>query len=403
VKSKPRLSRRPEAFALALLLLCILCAAAGVVHPRAAGSATEEWVSYIPVAQQTDLDILSCGGRTFAKVKLTFSDGGYRVTDWGQPVRLGGDFSVDLKAERWTGGSIQVITVVEHVYDLGSLAPGTYSFAVGSRGTFIKSEQFVVGSASTATPSPADDPSVFVWQHYRDFLGRDPDVQGFGFWTWNVTSGCLATDAACLERKRVDTSAAFFLSIEFQQTGFLVERTYRASYGRAPRRAEFLPDAHAISRGVIVNAPGWQTALEANKSAFFDDWVSRPDFKFNFDQLTDAQFLDRLAANAGFTLDAATREGLLSDLAGGRRTRASALRAVVEDAAFQRQEYNRAFVLMQYFGYLQRNPDDAPDGDLRGYNFWLSKLDQFGGDYVRAEMVRAFINSAEYRARFCGQ
>jgi hypothetical protein len=64
------------------------------------------------------------------------------------------------------------------------------------------------------------------------------------------------------------------------------------------------------------------------------------------------------------------------------------------------QEFNKAFVLMEYFGYLQRNPNDAPDGNFDGYNFWLNKLNQFNGDYVKAEMVKAFISSSEYRSRF---
>ena len=63
-------------------------------------------------------------------------------------------------------------------------------------------------------------------------------------------------------------------------------------------------------------------------------------------------------------------------------------------------EFNRAFVLMQYFGYLRRNPNDAPDGDYTGYDFWLTKLNQFNGDYIAAEMVKAFISSGEYRKRF---
>src|SRR5207253_4092162 len=80
--------------------------------------------------------------------------------------------------------------------------------------------------------------------------------------------------------------------------------------------------------------------------------------------------------------------------------RARALRDVAEDAMLTQQEFNRAFVLMQYFGYLRRNPNDAPDSDFSGYNFWLEKLDQFQGDFVQAEMVKAFITSAEYRNRF---
>jgi hypothetical protein len=80
--------------------------------------------------------------------------------------------------------------------------------------------------------------------------------------------------------------------------------------------------------------------------------------------------------------------------------RADVLKKIAEHPALVRQESDRAFVLMQYFGYLRRNPDAGPDTDFSGYNFWLQKLEQFGGDFHKAEMVRAFIESAEYRARF---
>jgi hypothetical protein len=55
---------------------------------------------------------------------------------------------------------------------------------------------------------------------------------------------------------------------------------------------------------------------------------------------------------------------------------------------------------MQYFGYLRRNPNDPSDTDYTGYNFWLTKLNQFNGNFVTAEMVKAFIVSGEYRGRF---
>jgi hypothetical protein len=80
--------------------------------------------------------------------------------------------------------------------------------------------------------------------------------------------------------------------------------------------------------------------------------------------------------------------------------RARALRSVAENTTLNRQEFNRAFVLMQYFGYLRRNPNDAPDFDFAGYQFWLDKLNSFGGDYVRSEMVRSFLVAQEYRRRF---
>ncbi|PYS98641.1 MAG: hypothetical protein DMF65_10130, partial [Acidobacteria bacterium] len=89
--------------------------------------------------------------------------------------------------------------------------------------------------------------------------------------------------------------------------------------------------------------------------------------------------------------------------------------SVIESGSVFNAEYNPAFVLMQYYGYLRRNPDDPPDNNFSGYDFWLTKLNNFslpGEDMrndaqaqarvQRAEMVRAFIESIEYRQRFGG-
>ena len=358
------------------------------------------WQPFIPKPAQTNLDVLTCGGRTFVKVKITFSDTSYRIVDWGQVQKTNNHFLVDIKAEHHNGGALQVIVPVERVYDLGVLGPGSYDFTAASRNVVLQSKPFNVGGVNPL--SPVDDAAVFVSQHYADFLGRNPDDQGFGFWIRNLTNGC-GTDAACVERKRIDTSAAFFLSIEFQRTGFMVYRLYRASYGRMPRREEFLPDARTAANGVIVNMPGWESAMAENQRAFVDDWVNHPDFKFDFDQLSNDQYVDRLVANTGGTLAPGTRAALIDDLAAGRQTRAAVLRTIADDGNFAAKEFNSAFVLMQYFGYLQRNPDEAPDTDMRGFNFWLGKLNQFNGDYVKADMVKAFITSSEYRARFCSQ
>jgi len=75
---------------------------------------------------------------------------------------------------------------------------------------------------------------------------------------------------------------------------------------------------------------------------------------------------------------------------------------VAENAALNAAEFNRAFVLAEYFGYLRRNPNDAPEAtlDYTGYDFWLTKLNQFNGNFINAEMVKAFITSNEYRQRF---
>jgi hypothetical protein len=114
------------------------------------------------------------------------------------------------------------------------------------------------------------------------------------------------------------------------------------------------------------------------------------------------QFVDTLNQNAGGALSPAERIQLVNDLTTGAKTRAQVLRAVAEDEDLRSAEKNKAFVLAEYFGYLRRNPYDPPEPtlDFAGYNFWLGKLNQFGGNYIAAEMVKAFITSGEYRQRF---
>jgi hypothetical protein len=115
--------------------------------------------------------------------------------------------------------------------------------------------------------------------------------------------------------------------------------------------------------------------------------------------MTPAQFVDALNTNAGNPLSSSERNQLVSDLTTNVKTRAQVLRAVAEDPDLNTLDFNRAFVLMQYFGYLRRNPDDLPDTDYTGYDFWLTKLNQFNGNYNAAEMVKSFIVSGEYRQR----
>ena len=116
--------------------------------------------------------------------------------------------------------------------------------------------------------------------------------------------------------------------------------------------------------------------------------------------MSPSQFVDTLNANTSGALSAAERDALVSDLTSGAKTRGEVLRAVAENAQVVRQQSNRAFVLMQYFGYLRRNPDDPPDSDFAGHAFWLDKLNQFNGNFINAEMVNAFLVSEEYRKRF---
>jgi hypothetical protein len=249
-----------------------------------------------------------------------------------------------------------------------------------------------------ALSNPIDDSETFVRQHYLDFLNREPDTAGWEFWTENIES--CGDDLNCREVKRIDTSAAYFLSIEFQQTGYLVHRYYRASFGRRPLFSEFLRDTQTIGDGVIVNSPGWAELLESHIRAFNNEWIARPEFGSIYDALNNGQFVDTLIANTGTTFTETDRDAFVDVLNNGAMTRAQVLRLISESEAFYNAEYNAAFVEMQYFGYLRRNPQDPPDNDLSGYNFWLNKLNEFDGDFRGAEMVKAFLVSGEYRERF---
>src|SRR6185295_5292038 len=152
---------------------------------------------------------------------------------------------------------------------------------------------------------------------------------------------CQQPGATCsAEVRRINVSAAFFLSIEFQETGYLVYRMYKAGYGNLAgtpvplRLNEFLPDTQQIGKGVQVGVGDWQTQLENNKAAFALAFVSRARFTTAFPtSLTPAQFVDALFTNGGVTPSATDRDAAIAEFSGAGNTsdvpaRARALRRV---------------------------------------------------------------------------
>ena len=258
----------------------------------------------------------------------------------------------------------------------------------------------------TNVPITIDDSDFFVQQQYVDFLSRFPDPDGFSFWQGEINQ--CGSNATCRETKRINVSAAFFLSIESQETGFFIYKTYKAAFGNLPgkpvpvRRETFMPEARGIANGIIVGQGNWQQELNDHKNAYVLAFVQRSDFVSKYPaSLSAGAYVDALFATAGVTPTAQERQAAVTAFgSGGNAGRAAALRSVVESQTLHNHEFNNAFVLQQYFGYLKRNPDEGPDVDFSGYSFWLGKLNQFHGNFVQAEMVKAFINSDEYRARF---
>jgi uncharacterized protein (TIGR03118 family) len=419
--------------------------------------------------------------------------------------------------------------------------------------------------AVAPTTNPIDDATFFVRQHYLDFLNREPDAAGQAFWVNQITS---CGDPICVDLRRINVSAAFFLSIEFQQTGMLAYLTHRSAFGSSASGSpapvlygNFERDVQALQKDFVFGAVGHEAQLEANKVAYFNEFVTRPEFVNKYPAtMTNAQYVDALLASAGidpanqrlfvatltnaqenpptnptlstggarpassgtakfrfntaqtqmtftatinniditgsqtpdtndnltvahihagaavtpatngpvvwgffgspfndnnpndqafgplpgggvggvfsgkwdapegngttlaaqltnlrtgkayinfhtvqfgggeirgnFPSETAFRDALLAGLNGATETRATVLRKVAESEELASNEFNRAFVTMQYFGYLRRDPDTS------GFNFWLNKLNAFNGNFQNAEMVKAFITSSEYRQRF---
>ena len=302
----------------------------------------------------------------------------------------------------------------------------------------------------------------------------------------NQITSC-GSDTACVSSRRIDVSAAFFFSTEFQQSGFFVYLMNKAAFGANPLYGDYI-----IGKNLLG------AATDADKTNFANTFVTRLDFRSTLDALTNAQYVDRLLANVGFSQKVFTttltgsqasppnpstatgtstivlssdestatislsfsglsssevvaninnrfgavfplpqgqvsnfqvgtasflsdlkaglasislvssnsnpnpeifgryasfRQTLVNGLNNGTESRASVLRKVVENSDVQQSQFNAAFVLLEYFGYLRRDPDTG------GYNFWLNVLNNTNPPNVRG-MVCAFLTSAEYQTRF---
>jgi subtilisin family serine protease len=339
--------------------------------------------------------------------------GGFAGTSMSTPV-VTGSVALLLQANAGlTNANIKSVIENNATRDSFVQAAGIDGSGWNSRFGFGKLNIAAAISSLGSTPSnPIDDSQVFVTQHYQDFLNRQPDSSGLAFWTNNIES--CGADTNCRAVKRVDTSAAFFLSIEFQQTGNMVYKMWKAGFGNAAgtpvaiRRANFMTDtqtARSSPNQIIVGQGDWQNQLEQNKQAFALAFVQRPAFQSAHGNQDVNTYVASLFNNAGVTpsgAETSTAVTAFNNAGGGNAGRAAALRSVVDSTSVSNALFNESFVLMQYFGYLQRDPDAPPEPtrDYSGYTFWLNKLNSFGGNYVNAEMVKAFITSSEYRARF---
>jgi hypothetical protein len=260
-------------------------------------------------------------------------------------------------------------------------------------GAFLGSPGFVTLSiidndAVAPTSNTTDDAQSFVRQHYADFLNRVPDQEGLDYWTGELAK--CGRDALCLRERRIGISAAFFVEQEFQETGYVIYRLNRAALGMIPSYTHFM-----VERGRLIGGP----QLHDSTVSYANEFVQGGAFlNFYPGGMAPADFVNKLFDTAGLTSATfdAQRQTETQALIDGSKTRAQVLLDVIEIPEFKTREFNPAFVLMQYYGYLRRDPEPE------GYQFWLNVLNNKLPNDISGyrAMVCGFLTSDEYQDRF---
>jgi Matrixin/Domain of unknown function (DUF4214) len=235
--------------------------------------------------------------------------------------------------------------------------------------------------------SAADDPRFFIKQHYRDFLGRDADTEGLEYWS-NQLEQC-GEDLSCQRTRRISVAAAFFGEAEFQRKNLFVYQLYRVALGRRPLFAEFSADREALSSND-----------RESRQALSEELVERPEFISRYPlTLTPKQFIEALLSGLWqkTQVDLSSDSANLVELLGPSQSgRAAVILRLAENAAVAKAEHDGAVVLMQYFGYLLRDPSDED------YKSWLDNVSRSNEQGVVRynRMICSFLSSSEYQARF---
>jgi Carboxypeptidase regulatory-like domain len=307
------------------------------------------------------------------------------VDDNGNPVegaviRLNG--TQDRKTITDANGNYSFAEVETNGFYTVTPSRVNYNFAPATRGFSAlgaHTEASFGASSTNGGFNPLDTTEYFVRQQYVDFLGREPEEKGFNDWT-DTNNNCAPGDASC---DRVRVSEAFFRSEEFQQRGYFIYRFYSVAFGQKPDYAAFVPDLGRVSG--FLDA----TQLEAAKTQFASDFVNRPAFAVWYNSLSNSAFVDELMNTAGVNLS--NRQTLIDSLDNKTASRAQVLRQIAESGEVYGKYYNRAFVVMEYFGYLRRDPDIL-------YLTWIGVLEANPAD--SRQMVEGFVDATEYRNRF---
>jgi hypothetical protein len=317
------------------------------------------------------------------------------------------DFATTVGRLDFAAGEVQKTITVPIINDGHDESAETFQLALSNPvgvvtlGTTSATTITIQDNDAAGAPNPVTTSHrFFVRQQYLDFLSREPDAAGFDAWL-GVLSQCPDPNTGPNVPSQCDriyvSGEGFFRSLEFQLKGFYVFRFYKVAFNRLPEYREIISDMSFVAG---------QTAEEvyARKAQLTTLITQRQEFQTLYGGMTNAQYVSALMSRYNLqqvtTPDPANPDGsvkatlttddLIDRLNANALTRAQVLRAVADSDAVGAQEFNNAFVGMQYYGYLRRKPDEA------GFNAWLSVLQ--AGD-VRT-MVNGFLNSTEYKLRF---
>jgi len=293
------------------------------------------------------------------------------------------DYAVSVGTVRFAANETSRTISIPIVNDVYVEGPENFTITLrnqtgGELGSPTVATVTITDNDNGGAPNPLDDNAFFIRQLYIDFLGREPDPPGLSGWL-TILNNCPVDDVSC---DRVHIAEGFARSDEFAGRGYFIYRIYRASLGRKPDYAEFIPDMAKVSG--FLNAQD----LEANKQAFVDEFVTRTEFRTKYDSLDNSGYVNALEATALVTLP--NKQALIDDLNAGRKTRAQVPRAVIETTEVYTKYVNEAFVVMEYFGFLRRDPDAL-------YTGWI---EQFNHSNIYRLVITGFVFSAEYRQRF---
>jgi Calx-beta domain/Domain of unknown function (DUF4214) len=293
------------------------------------------------------------------------------------------DYEVTVGTLQFAAGETSKSFSVAIIDDSYAEGPETFRVSLNnpsgaSLGTPSMATVTIIDNDAVDGPNPIDNTNFFVRQQYLDFLGREPDPGGFAAWV-GIINGCSGDTTQC---DRIHVSQNFYQSEEFQSRGYFVYRFYDVSFGQKPDYTAFVLDLARVSGFLDANQS------EAAKVAFIGDFMARPAFANKYNSLNNQQYVDTLINTAQVNLS--SRQTMIDGLNNSTLTRVQVLRQIVESPEVFTKFNHEAFAVMEYFGYLRRNPDSA-------YLVWIQVLDQTNDP---RGMITGFVNSAEYRQRF---